>query len=546
MKAAAHRLGQRLRPWWPALAVALVVSVLVLIRSAAGVQPYGEYGAPYIEHLDRMAVLDALGRDHGGLTGFVDELDQAFPPAMHLVHVAIGQVFGHSAEAVVMTGFLWLLLLGFGVGLTTWATTRDRFAAGAAASGALLLPAAHGFATRYYYDLPMTAALWCGVGVAVLTWDERPLRGGLAAGAIWLFADLIKWSSLPFGGILLLAAAALPALDENGARTWRPVRRLAGLAAATALSVGGSLLWVKLAGAEGSLGTMSEVMWAGSASDVVGSGGLRGMIEGARAFVVEKGLLLGSRWDPAKFGFYGERTVTTVLSPLLALPLAGLVARGFVKRRDVVGFTLIALLGLLGFLVLWIPVLDERFLLTSVPALLIPAGIGLATVPSRARTKAAAVVAALGVWVAADFHLGAPPLPEVLGAGDSVAQRGWSAAGRTPSNRLDVREALWKRVASCSPRQVYVAHADQEMYPAGEYFWLDYRAMLHADRHGGRPLDVLEVCEEAGDGQLAFVQDDHTECLPGDWVEIDRLELGGEQQGRFIGVWRPGSLPPCE
>nr|MBC8426765.1 hypothetical protein [bacterium] len=82
--------------------------------------------------------------------------------------------------------------------------------------------------------------------------------------------------------------------------------------------------------------------------------------------------------------------------------------------------------------------------------------------------------------------------------------------------------------------------------PAGEYFWLDYRAMLHAQRNGGRPLDVVEPCDEAPTADLAFVQDDHTECLPDGWVEVDRFDLTGQYEGRFIGLWRPAALGRCE
>jgi len=42
-----------------------------------------------------------------------------------------------------------------------------------AAAATLLVPAAHGFATRYYYDLPMIALLWLGVACV------------LAAGQLW-------------------------------------------------------------------------------------------------------------------------------------------------------------------------------------------------------------------------------------------------------------------------------------------------------------------------------------------------------------------------
>jgi hypothetical protein len=188
-----------------------VISLLVVVRIFGGLQPYGVEGAHYIEHAERMTVFgawDRVSQIEGA--SVADELDGAFPPLLHLITIGLGVFTGHSAERIALTGLLWLWALAAALGCTAWQFTRSRFAAGAAACGALMLPAAHGFATRYYYDLPMTAVLWAMVPVALATWDRRPVAGGLAVGAIWLAADLIKWSSLPFGAFLLLAVAVTP------------------------------------------------------------------------------------------------------------------------------------------------------------------------------------------------------------------------------------------------------------------------------------------------------------------------------------------------
>lgn len=97
---------------------------------------------------------------------------------MHLVTTPLAAMGGHTDIAAQRSSILWLFLLAAAVGATAWQFSRDRLVAAAAATGTLLLPALHAVATRYYYDLPFTAALWALVAAALATWDRRPIVGG--------------------------------------------------------------------------------------------------------------------------------------------------------------------------------------------------------------------------------------------------------------------------------------------------------------------------------------------------------------------------------
>lgn len=536
-----------LRPWRWVLLVGAVISLLVMVRVSSGMQPYGVEGAHYIEHAERMTVLGAPHRAGGPDGGsLADELDGAFPPLLHLITIGLGVLTGQAAERVALTGLLWLWGLAAALGATAWLLTGSRFAAGAAACGGLLLPAAHGFATRYYYDLPMTAVLWAMVPVALATWDRRPIAGGLGVGAIWLAADLIKWSSLPFGAFLLLAVAVTPGRTPDGARTFRPGARLGAAALAGAVSTGGSLAWIALAGAESSLGVMLDVMWAGLGSSSVGSGSVGGMFDGLGTWIQERGLLLGSRFSADKLVYYGVQGVTTVVSPLLTVPLVVLAVMGARKHRAAVLLAVVSIAGQLVFLALWIPVIDERFLLTSVPALIVLAALGLDGIERR--LPVAIGVAVLGIWVAAEFHTGLPILPATnweatpgttwdapplrgwgLAAGDSEEQRGWSRAATTQDNRDEARDAIWAWVAAARPEFVLIPAASAEASPAGELYWLDYRSMLAGMRDAELMFELDVDCGMLEEADVVIVGDGvEGACRPQGWNELGVVRLAGD------------------
>ena len=562
----AARLLAAARPLWPVWAVAAAVGAIVLARVREGLQPYGHEGAHYIEHAERLTVLGAWSRvGEPGSAGLIDELDGLFPPLMHLATIATAPLLGHRAEVVAASGLLWLFGLAAGVGLTAWLLSRSRLAAGAAATGALLLPAAHAFATRYYYDLPMTALLWLMVPLALHTWDRRPWLGGLLVGLLWLAADLLKWSSVPFGAFALAAVAVTPVLSRDGERLYRPLRRLGAFGLAALVAGAGALTFVLLAGPESSLGTMADEMWSDLGQRTVGAGGLGAMLSGAATWLGEHGALLGSRLRPDELAWYGVQSITTVLSPLFAAPVLALALLGAIRHPRVLGFVGVLIGAQLLFLVIWIPVVDDRFLLTSLPALVLLAGLGFSALDRRWRPAVAVLAVLCGLWVASEFHLAFPPLPSSaweatpgeswdapplrgwgIALGDSLEQRGWSRSSTTPDNRAEVREEVWTAVADCRPTVVLIPDAPTEAAPAGEVYWLDYRSMLASMRDRDLLIDVAERCEEPGDADLALLaapkEGDPQACLPGDWVEVARVEASEQWD---VALWRPASLGPC-
>ena len=519
-------------------AVALAVVAMVWRRAAQGIQPYGVHGAAWIEHAERLAFVQAWQRrGELGLRPWMDEIDGLFPPGLHAVTSLWGALMGHAASDVVWTGALWLLLLAAAVAAITRELGGTLPAAAAAFAGTCLLPSAHAFAARYYYDLPLTAVLWLAVACALRSWDHRPILGGLAVGVLWAFADLIKWAALPFGGLLLLAAVMTPT-----ARRSRPLLRMGALVLATTVSVGSSIGWISLAGGESSLGVMLEQMWGGG-----GGGGTVGeLLAGLGGWVAEKGVFLGTRLRGGRVGFYAVQSFTAVLSPVLGVVCLALAARG--GRRALV--LAVAGPGLIGlFLVLWIPVLDERFLLTAAPALLPAAALGLTRLPRGAAVACAVGLAATGLWVGAAFHGLAPNPPgpawestlepgstapprtaRGLGLADSVERRGWSHASSTPSPQAALRESIWNTIARLEPSLVAMPDGPTEASPAGEFHWLDYRGLLAAQQEGAAIFDFAEDCAADADLVLAAARvGSAPDCAPPGMVELRRWPVEDER-----------------
>ena len=248
--------------FWPAGVAAAIVVVVLSRISRSLVQPYGVDGAEYIEHLSRLEVLQAWRqyREVGDLVAFLREVDNAFPPLLHLLTLPMGTVLGHRAEDVLMAGPLWLLLLAVAIAMVAASLGSGVRSAAAAGCATLLIPALHGFATRYYYDLPMTALLWLGVALIVVLRADRPVVAGFVGGVLLFAAALIKWLALPWVMIMLVGVALLPVrCAQDGAQvTPRESLRIRLLAPsiAAALCVLLTFAYVGLIGPHNSLVAM--------------------------------------------------------------------------------------------------------------------------------------------------------------------------------------------------------------------------------------------------------------------------------------------------
>ena len=411
--------------------VLLLVLALLQVRIAMQpIQPYGDSGAAYIEHAIRVELVEQIrtGEHHGAWDLLVRADGESHPPMLHLAHAAAGVAVGHDAATQARLAPLWLVLLAGALALVGRALGGGR-AAAAAWVGALLLPAAHGAATRVHYDLPMTALLWAAVAVLLTALGTGRGRwaAALIAGLALFAAALTKWTAVPYGAAMLLGVALTPV----------------GSVRARLATVGGAAV---LAGA-GIAAYLAETTESFS---------------GGTLAIGEAGI--------GSLGWYAVHGVLAVLSPIGAILLAGLAWRWWRSGRTGVGLVGAVVLGHLAFLVVMVSVLDERFLLTLAPALVLAASLGWSALPGGARQRSGVAISALLSGVAVDMHVG----PGWL-TGDSVERRGWARAATTPDDEPARRAAAWRLVQDCGVQRLGVPGGIAD---SGDVWWLRYRSAL--------------------------------------------------------------------
>jgi hypothetical protein len=506
--------------------VALAITSLVVVRlHREGVQSYGSDGAEYIEHSARLRVVQQL-RDSPGSSSW-DVLigsDHSFPPLLHLLTGKLGELLGHhGAEAAAATGILWLLLLSAALGLLVTEISGRRTVGYAAATGLLLLPAAHGFATRYYYDLPMTALLWSAAAIFLRFRQRAPILGGATAGLLFAAACLTKWPAIPFGIPLLLGA--LLCRGGEGRERWAARCIALGTCVLTCAGILASFLHGR--GDDTSFARMTRVgldeapphVWTTQWDGPVG--------------LIAQGVTsrMGSL-EAGDLSFYLLRGFTSVFSPLLAVIVLGLGARWLLRGRLGWRLVLCVVLGHSLFLLGLVPLLDDRFLLTGAPALLIPASLAWSGLTKSGRRVMGAGIVTLGLLMALDFHA-APPMPwsgpirlaegngddipcteaRGISAASSVEHRGWSradslewgreAAGdpctepRAPARRA-LRERVWAHVQGCETEAVGLAVEAPLFSYRGDKEWFVYRGELDQVGRGQRAITVREICPTEG------------------------------------------------
>lgn len=456
------------------LVVAGLVSAILITRMhVQPVQPYGSNGAEWIEHAARLEVLQAWQRG-GDAVERIQAVDAAVgthPPGLHLLTLLAGQ----SAEEVLWTGLLWLGLLSLGLGLTAHALAPGT--GWLAAAGGLLLPAAHAAATRVHYDLPVAALTWLALGLLLLA--RKRTAWAVAAGAILGLAVLIKYSGLALG-LMAIGATAL----EPGA----PVRRRLRLAA---LALGPMVLIV--AGWQ----LCSDVSW---------HGGMQAVGDPDRPHDGASLAYILGQLDPRRLAprllWLPAATALSCLSPLGVLVLGAGWRRWLGASPPTVGAGRsrpgAALIGALiaGHLLLYgaiVVPLDERFLLSLLPALALPAFL------ARPSPRAVTVGLALGLLVAAEFHLspvltgtawGSEPGLRMRGPflADSTERRGWSSRATTPDPQMAAHRELGAWLDACAPTLLGTVHG---IGRSGDTFWLRYRRRLAQVRGPAADLTVL-------------------------------------------------------
>ncbi len=571
--------------------IALVVSGVLLARMARQpMQPmnsvFGKGAYHYYEHATRLHALQTWRElERGGaasLTHRMDDLAEMvrvldhgggnFTPLLHLTALGLGAITGHRAEEVLWIGLLWLLLLAASVGACARAISGSSRVGMAAMAAALLFPAAAASATRYSYELPLAAMVWAAAAAGLNTWDRRPVLGGIGAGVLLALAHLIKWNAIPFGYPLVVAAACCPHGQHK--LSWR--RRAAGLAVTAAACFVFLAAYLRVAGPESPMYRLFAPILQGEWLSWFGAGG--GSTSGGFSSWVPVGAAQEASL-PWKLFFYVRQTIFSLFSPLLSLFILALLARWAAASRRGWQLLPVAVLTQVVFLVLIIKPLDDRFIFTAAPALIILAVIGWSTLQVRARRVVAALYIAAALLVTADFNLGlnmpglTPPrvsweqqdsaLPGDLRLGqyDSTGQHGWSHASNQKSNYPAERARLWRGISRCRVELVLLSKAGAPVIdPAGDDEWLRYRSLYARVEEGGRPLDLLYFDEgQHQKGRLASkgrVLGFSSAPGGGDakpqppsvddaWQwRLDRLvKLKGP--GRTLGIWASGDSTPC-
>ena len=340
------------------------------------------------------------------------------------------------------------------------------------------------------------------------------------------------------------------------------------MAASLALAVAGTLCAGFLAGRAGD----NSFERMGFVAFTVGTS-VEGQADGAAGVLGSAGVAERvGRLRGADLAFYPLRTATAVLSPLLALAL--LIGLGAWLRGPGIGgpLVVVAVLGHGAFLLLVMPVLDDRFVLPGLPALLIAATLGWASLPPGRRRALGGGVLAVAAAVALDLHFGGPApwnaevsllQPERddfpptsargLSVSSSVEGRGWARRDETPARRGDLRDAVWEAVRGCDARGVGAVAERPLIGAEGDLEWVRYRALLDeaagAERAGGAvcgqegrwehpgPLDVVLVaagapaptCLGAGWSRATSVAD------PDGGRGVDLLASGGTCAGASAG-----------
>ena len=534
----------------PAAVAAFVGALLGRRWAEDPIEAYGELGAEWIEHFDRLHVLQIWRWGDGNPLSFLVAADGAYPPLLHVLTLPFGALTGHAAQDVVWTGALWWLLLAGAVALAARGLLPDEpLAAPAAATAALLLPAAHGAAVRYYYDLPMTALMWLAVGLAIGVGRHRPVVGGLAGGAAAGAAALIKWSAVPFC-LPMLAGAVLCMLPDR-----RKAAVLAAALAIGALAPTGAFL-------AGSTRSWTEMMHTFGPEDdpttAVGTAARRTISAQPLLQAPDRSDRAGGRLE--RTGFYVAALVLTVLAPAGTLVVLGLgvpwVRRG-ARGAWLIGATVV---GQVGFAALAVPPLDERFVLAAGPALTLAAALGWTTLTPRQRVVTGAVAVAVGLGLAADLHTGDASAVDprstvvtreptgVIGLTSSWERRGWGRFDRRRPSRADFREALWAALEPARAERIGLI-GGPIVDPLGDDWWWRYRSRL-AEVEGTRgvqgPLEVFPLCGAEAAPELGAVvaSDSRITSIERPWCEAEgawgsgvRVPAAGPAVGAV--VWRP-------
>ena len=206
----------------------------------------------------------------------------------------------------------------------------------------------------------------------------------------------------------------------------------------------------------------------------------------------------------SRLRFYPHWLVRSIFPPPLALVLIVLALVWVVWVRTGMALLLCTVLGQWLFLLTTVPPLDERFVITLAPALVIAASMGWSRLPTSIRSPLRILVLCIAFLTAFDFHyLDLPELPEnhdsqrwtrdrVSLHSASYADGGWK---RGQDERALIQtgtvfswhearsfyEDIWDAVERCQANTVLIASTES---PIDDSDWWKYRVALAGVNEG--------------------------------------------------------------
>ena len=522
------------------LASAPVAAMLAIVSSRpydGALYHYARTGSDWSHHYIRVLMARDLPQvQFGGLLEWLIQGDHDFPPLIHAVGAPAGFIIGHGEADIARLGLGWVLLLALAAASVVTSVSDSRRLGVVAFVTTALLPPFHAASLNYYFDLPMSALTWCCIAVLISGQDRRPVLAGAVAGLFLFLAGLAKWSALPMAPPVLLGImlcrrpSELPAIQQ-----WK--RRLI-CAVSLSLSTLGLLAsywklstrsWNRMMHMtyQTDLDPSSEFINSGTALDAFMSiiGGLPTLFDPGRHLSAEP------------FAFYSIRGVFCFFSPPIAVLMALLLLAWAAKSRNAWPLLATTILGYLLLFTLVIPTLDERFLLTPAPVLIVLAMLGLQRLPRTLAGVLSVAYIAATLWVAWDFHhteydnnpgigheVRAPGEGEFRRIWDEVdlernglglqsasdAQWGWMRYDQPQPTYLRLRERLWDQLALCGAEAVLVE--DQLTGTGmGEGLWWAYRN------------ELARLVGEYAFRSIQGFSDSISDIFTGDSLEVDGL-----------------------
>jgi hypothetical protein len=459
---------------WRIASLSSVITLLAILLTRIQeqpLQPYGTAKVPFVQHGIRLRALNSF-EELGSWNpmAIYAAVDGDYAPGVHLITFLWGAIFGHAAQDIVPSALCWLVLLCACIALVARRLGASQHAAVAAGLFTAVMPCVHGAATIYYYDLPFLSLVWLSVLCLLPRPGAKPLVMGVSAGLAFAAACIAKWSALPLGIPFLFGAMLV------GVRGGRRQRVSTGLACLLTIVV---LLALVLISSDASLqDTLRSQADSSTTEDSIF--GLR----------TKTGDLL------PRAAYLATHFITGALSPLLALSFLGLGALWLMRDRRGLPLVLLGSLGSISFATLLAADEDERFLVPAATLLALCAGLTLDRIksPTRAR-KIAAVVVAIGLLVALDFHHGerAPWNAELvlfaidapgkdparmrgLGAVSSIEALGWNRRDETPDPPHQLLDALAEAFADDTGSTVLITPSAEAV--GVHSVWFEYRHLL--------------------------------------------------------------------